>query len=94
MMEEIEHKLKQKNAILITEAISKLIDKIKDQKNNNKNVADLNIKELQLLKAKCGIEDTLVSVTASHGIVYLVEEGFLSAETTLTDLMVHMSYAK
>lgn len=93
-MEEIEYKLKQKNAILITEAISKLIDKIKVQKSNNKNIPDLNIKELQFLKERCGVEDTLVSITANHGIVYLVEQGYLSPETTLSDLMVHLFYTK
>lgn len=94
-MEEIDYKLQQNNAILIAQAVSKLIDIIKSKKlQGDRNTSDLDVPELQLLKSKCGVEDAIVSITSSHGIVSLVEEGVLSIGSTMSDLMVILSTAK
>lgn len=98
-MEEIEYKLNQNNAVSIVQAISKLVELIKVKKSTpttdtNADNSDLNCAELQLLKSKCGVENAIVSVTASHGIVSLVEDGILPTGSTLSDLMVTLSTAK
>ncbi|GLV43443.1 uncharacterized protein CBL_03985 [Carabus blaptoides fortunei] len=99
-MEEIEYKLSQNNSVSIVQAISKLVELIKVKKStpntdkSAKNDSDLSFAELQLLKSKCGVENSIVSITASHGIVSLVEDCILPTGSTLSDLMVILSTAK
>lgn len=98
-MEDFEYKLQQNNPVIIVQAITKLLPIIKEKKlseqyGKNKNTNENDIKELQLLKSKCGDGNPMISTTASQGIIQLVEEGVLPVSTTLSDLILNLSTAR
>lgn len=98
-MDEFEQKLQLNNPVSIVQAITQLIATIK-QKNLSgenktvKHVSEYDLPELQILKVKCGDKNPLISLTASQGIIQLVEEGVLPAGATLSDLILILSTAK
>ncbi|XP_067002022.2 focadhesin [Anabrus simplex] len=92
-MEEIEYKLKKKNAILIVNAVAKLVDIVR-QKSEADSVKTLELPEFKLLKQKCEDPEPLVSITACQGIVSLVELGILPWGTALAGLIAAMTSTK
>ncbi|KAJ9599853.1 hypothetical protein L9F63_009893, partial [Diploptera punctata] len=85
-MDEIEYKLKRKNAILIVNAISKLVDTIQSKGPSHTGKID-QLPELKLLKEKCEDSDPIISITACQGIVTLVEVGILGVIPTLSSFI-------
>lgn len=98
-MEEFEYIFKQNNPVTIVQAVTRLVTIIKEKKltqenERMKNVSDNDIIELQFLKSKCGDENPNLCLTASQGIVTLVEKGVLTVGSTLSDLILNLSTAK
>lgn len=92
MMEEIEYKLKQKNTVIIVNAIAKLVDTVRDK--NESNPAQIHqLPELKLLWQKCEDADPVISITACQGIITLVEYGVLLVVPTLSHFISALSSA-
>ncbi|KAK7868003.1 hypothetical protein R5R35_010177 [Gryllus longicercus] len=91
-MEEIEYKLKKKNAVLIVNTVAKLVDTIRQKTNPNENGEKS--QEFKYLKQKCEDEEALVSVTASQGIVALVELGVIPWDTALYGFVASLVTAR
>lgn len=94
-MDEIEYKLKTKNAVLVVSAIEMLIDAIEDKfkKDSRRNNA-VEIDELILLREKCSSEDTIISLTACRGLLSLVENGILEIAKTMSTMISILPTAK
>ncbi|XP_021931343.1 focadhesin isoform X2 [Zootermopsis nevadensis] len=85
-MDEIEYKLQKKNAILVVNAVSKLVDTIKMKGAPHSGKIE-ELPELILLKEKCEDADPIISITACQGVVTLVEVGELGVIPTLSSFI-------
>lgn len=95
-MEDFDNIFQQNNPVAIVQAITKLTTIIKQKTLTCETVkhSENVILELQLLKSKCGDANPIVSLTASQGILKLVEDGSLPIGATISDLILTLSTAR
>ncbi|PNF24701.1 hypothetical protein B7P43_G17355 [Cryptotermes secundus] len=82
-MDEIEYKLKKSNAILVVNAISKLVKAIKSKGAPHSGKIE-ELPELIFLKERCEDADPVINITACQGVITLVETGVLAVIPTLS----------
>lgn len=96
MLSQMENKNRQITSIV--QNITTLLETIKKCKSEKpegtKSISETDISELQQLKTKCGDANPIISLTASQGIVSLVQDGVLPIGSTLSDLIVSLSTAE
>ncbi|XP_043255223.1 focadhesin [Colletes gigas] len=83
-MDEIEYKLESKDPVLISHAISKLIDSIKKKRNDQITNPVTNIAEFKLLSIKRDSTDNVLSLSVCQALITLVENGLWDISEALS----------
>ncbi|XP_054278841.1 focadhesin [Macrosteles quadrilineatus] len=82
----------KKNAVKVNLAITKLVETV--EKKVKAGHTDKDLEELKQLRELCGSEDPLMSVTACHGLVYLVKAYVSPLENTISALVASLFSVK
>ncbi|XP_003707265.2 focadhesin [Megachile rotundata] len=90
-MDEIDYKLESTNPVLISHAISKLFDCIKKKKNDQQTDHVSKTDEFKLLLMKRDSTDTVLSISACHGLIALVENGLWDISEALATFTSSLS---
>lgn len=91
-MEDLDNRLKRRNPFVAAQIISKLVETIKTKQHSLKSSDN---SELKYLVKQCACaEDPSVSLTASMGLVTLVECSAVDAALVLNDLMSSFAASK
>ncbi|KAG7204192.1 hypothetical protein KM043_002028 [Ampulex compressa] len=93
-MEEIQYKLNSKNPVLISHAISKLFDTIKEKANRTKKDNVSKIPEFQLLLSKCDDENSTLSISCSQALITLIENNLWDIPHALSVFTSSISCAR
>lgn len=94
-MDDLELKLNSNNTVLITRTISTLLDTIKQKSaDQNAKKSKYELKEIHFLKEKCVSSNPLVCLTASAGLVKLVQHGTIPLQLAISDLIALLGNAK
>lgn len=85
-------KVEEKDAARVYSIVAKLVAAV--EKKTESDITKDRVQELEILWDYCASENPLVSVTACHGIVSLVEENFLPVKKTLSAITAKLCYAQ
>ncbi|XP_043278207.1 focadhesin [Venturia canescens] len=91
-MDVIEYKLASNNPTLISHAIWKLLDAVKEKVENGE--SESKITELKFLLSQCESNNGIISITACQALVTLAESRILPTATILSNLTVCLGKAK
>lgn len=80
-MEDVEQKLNTGNPALISQIISRLVENIKEKFDQT----DKKLLEFKILIEKSYCHDDNVNIVASNGIIHLIKQNILSADSVLDD---------
>lgn len=80
-MEELKHLTNSSSTTRISVCLNKIYKKILE--NREKNIAEHNIKEIELLKSYCKTDNIQLCLMCCHTFVNLVENGALELQSTL-----------
>ncbi|XP_046818790.1 focadhesin [Vespa crabro] len=90
-MDVIEYKLTSKNPVLISHAVSRLYEVIKEKYKNGTSKDVIKIPEYKLLISKLESKDKVLSTSICQALVRLVENGIISVTMALCTLISYVS---
>lgn len=97
-MDEIEYKLNTNNAVLVVNAIEKLITNVKLKcqglESQERERFLMENPELRFLREKCAAKSRVVSLTAGQGLLALAAAGVLKPAHTMSTIITMMSAAQ